>query len=156
MKTMTMRFGTVADKPTPAAYTLNHRARRIQCLRAELKSLRKQYRAAGEVEKAGLADICALLKKELLTLRRVEGHRRRRRERARKRAAFLANPFKLTKQLLGQKRTGRLTCSRDAINDHLKCTYSDPRRDQPLGPFSGMITPPEPTADFDQKEPCLS
>lgn len=47
--------------------------------------------------------------------------------------AFLANPFKLTKQLLGQKRTGRLTCTRDAINDHLKHTYSDCRMEQPLG-----------------------
>ncbi|KAK1879795.1 Serine protease HtrA-like [Dissostichus eleginoides] len=53
----------------------------------------------------------------LRNLRRAENHRKRRRERARRRAAFLANPFKLTKQLLGQKRVGRLTCSRDDIND---------------------------------------
>lgn len=73
-----------------------------------------------QVKRAGLADLRAILRKQFLTLWRAEVHRRRRKERARKRAAFLANPFKLTKQLLGQKSAGRHTCSKDAINDHLK------------------------------------
>lgn len=103
------RFGTEAAKPAPLAYAPNDRARKIQRLREELKSLKRQYKTAGEVEKAGLADLRAILRKEFLTLRRAESHRRRQRERARKRAAFLANPFKLTKQLLSQKRIGRLT-----------------------------------------------
>lgn len=63
----------MAHKPAPAAYASNHGARRIQCLRAELKSLRKQYRTDGEVEKAGLADLCAIPRKDLRTLRRAEG-----------------------------------------------------------------------------------
>ncbi len=87
-----------------------------------------------------------------MTLRRAEFYRK---ERAGKRGAFLANPFKLTKQLLGQKRAGRLTCSKDAINDHLKTTYSDSIREQPLGPCDALITPPEPSSDFDLKEPHL-
>lgn len=119
----TERFGTEAPKPTPSAFATNHRARQIQSLRKELKLLKRQYKTAGEVERAGLADLRAILMTQLLTLRRAEFHRRRRKERARKRTAFLANPFKLTKQLLGQKRSGRLTCSKDAINDHLKATY---------------------------------
>ena len=114
------RFGTEAPKATPSAYAPNHRARKIQSLRKELKLLKRQYKTAGEIERAGLADLRAILRKQLLTLRRAEFHRRRRKERARKRTAFLANPFKLTKQLLGQKRTGRLTCSKDVINNHLK------------------------------------
>lgn len=55
-------------------------------------------------------------------------HRKRRKEGARKRASFLANPFKLTKQLLGQKRTGGLTCSKEVMNNHLKATYSENNR----------------------------
>lgn len=149
------RFGTEAPKPAPLEFVPSHRARKIQCLREELRLLKRQYKVAGEVERAGLADIRAILRKQLLTLRRAEFHRRRRKERARKRAAFLANPFKLTKQLLGQKRAGRLTCSKDALNDHLKATYSDSSREQPLGPCDMLITPAEPSADFDLKEPCL-
>ncbi len=149
------RFGTEVAKPAPSAYAPSHRARKITCLREELRLLKRQYKSAGEVERAGLADLRAILRKQLFTLRRAEFHRRRRKERARKRAAFLANPFKLTKQLLGQKRAGRLTCCKDAINDHLKATYSDSIREQPLGPCDALITPPEPASDFDLKEPRL-
>jgi len=67
----------------------------------------------------------------------------------------LPNPFKLTKQLLGQKRAGRLTCSKDVINDHLMATYSDSIREQTLGPCNALITQPEPASDFDLKEPRL-
>ena len=65
----------------------------------------------------------AILRKQLLSLRRAEFCRR----------GFLANPFKLTKQLLGQKRAGRLTCLKDVMNNYLKATYSDPVREQLLG-----------------------
>nr|BAC82600.1 reverse transcriptase [Danio rerio] len=150
------RFGTVIPKPTPSTYTPSHRVKEIKRLRKELKLLKRQYKAAGEVERAGLEDLRGILRKQLVNLCRAEYHRKRRRERARKRAAFLANPFKLTKQLLGQKRTGKLTCSKEAINNHLKATYSDPYKEQPLGPCGALLTPPEPTSEFNMKEPCRS
>ncbi|RXN04375.1 reverse transcriptase [Labeo rohita] len=150
------RFGTVTSKPTPLAYTQSHRVRKIKYLREELKLLKRQYKAAGEEERVGLVDLRGILRKQLLTLCRAESHRRRRKERARKRAAFLANPFKLTKQLLGHKRTGQLTCSKDAINNHLKATYSDPNRERLLGPCDALLIPPEPTSEFNLKEPCQS
>lgn len=79
------------------------------------------------------------------------------RERVSRQTAFLANPFKLSKQLLGQKRSGHFTCSRDTINNHLRCTYNDPnKRNQPLGQCKALITPPEPTSDFNLKELSLS
>ncbi len=49
----------------------------------------------------------------------------------------------------------QLTCSKEAINDHLKATYSDSIREQPLGSCDALITPPEPSSDFDLKEPRL-
>jgi len=49
----------------------------------------------------GGADLRSILCKKLMTLRRAEGHKRQRKERARKGTAFLANPFGVTKQLLG-------------------------------------------------------
>ncbi|KAJ8010015.1 hypothetical protein DPEC_G00070580 [Dallia pectoralis] len=79
-------------------------------------------------------------------------HRRRRRERARKRAAFIANPFKFTKDLLGQKRSGQLACSQEEIEHHLKETYSDPLREQELGECSTLINPPGPSVQFNMAE----
>lgn len=42
------------------------------------------------------------------------------------------------------------------MNNHLKATYIDPGREQPLGPCDALTTPPEPTVDFNVKEPRLS
>lgn len=149
------RFRTEEPKPRQSAYARNHRARKIQHLREELKLLKRQYMTAGEVERAGLADLRAILRKQLLTLQRAEFHRRRQKETARKRASFLANPFKLTEQFFGQKRSARLTCSKETINNHLKTTYSEPSREQPLGPCNALTTPPEPSSDFNLKKPGL-
>ncbi|GAA6088617.1 uncharacterized protein LOC109140547 [Tachysurus ichikawai] len=77
---------------------------KIHNIRVELKTLKKQYKAAGKEERGPLEELRCILRKKLLTLRRAEQHRRRRRERARRRAAFIRNPFEFTKQLLGQKK----------------------------------------------------
>lgn len=37
------RFGNEVPKRAPSAYTISHRARRIQRLREELKLLKRQY-----------------------------------------------------------------------------------------------------------------
>lgn len=75
--------------------------------------------------KPGLAElhVWGILRMKLLT--RAEWHRRQAKERAKRRAAFRANPFGLTKQLLGQKRSGHLTCSKEEVDSYLHDTYSD-------------------------------
>ncbi|KAJ8333923.1 hypothetical protein SKAU_G00412420 [Synaphobranchus kaupii] len=76
-------------------------------------------------------------------------------ERVGKHATFIANPFGFTKQLLGQKCSGHLECSKEEIDHHLRNTYSDNEREQDLGNYRALITPPEPTSEFNDKEPTL-
>lgn len=91
------RFGLEEKRTAKLPYTMNNRASKIHQLRQELKSLRRQYKEAREEERGPLEELCSIIRKKLTTLRRAEWHRRRRKERARKRAAFLANPFGVTK-----------------------------------------------------------
>lgn len=49
-----------------------------------------------------------------------------------------------------------MTCSSDEINNHIKCSYSDPKKDQPLESCKALINPPEPVLRFDLKEPSLT
>lgn len=128
---------------------------KISQLRKELRLLGRQFKQAREEEKAGLAELRNILRKKLTTLRRAEWHRRRGRERARKRAAFILNPFGFTKKILGQKRNGHLACTEDEVNKYLSATYSDSAREEELGPCRTLITPPEPTSAFNTKEPTL-
>ncbi|XP_067284127.1 uncharacterized protein [Pseudorasbora parva] len=147
------RFGLEEKKVVNLPYTMNNRAHKIHQLRQELKSLRRKFKEAREEERGPLAELRVILRKKLMTLRRAEWHRRRRKERARKRAAFIANPFGFTKQLLGKKRSGRLTCSKVEIDRHLRDTFCDRSREQDLGHCQHLIDPPAPTLDFDRKEP---
>ncbi|XP_031418446.1 uncharacterized protein LOC105897391 [Clupea harengus] len=146
------RFGEEEKKSSGTSYSKNQRAVRIHNIRQEMKALKSQYKAAGQKERIGLAQLMCILRKNIRVLRRAEWHRRRRRERALKRAAFIANPFKFTKDLLGQKRSGKLASSQEDIDQHLKQTYSDPAREQELGECNNLIEPPEPEVQFDPSE----
>ncbi|XP_049336392.1 uncharacterized protein LOC125802421 [Astyanax mexicanus] len=150
------RFGQVdKGKSKSTSYTMSRRATRIHHLRQELRTLKKQYKAAAEEEKKPLLELKNILRKKLMTLRRAEWHRRRAKERARKRAAFIANPFGFTKQLLGDKRSGQLECSIEQVNHFLQDTVSDPQRDLELEPNKALIRPDLPTMEFNLKEPSL-
>jgi hypothetical protein len=147
------RFGAEEKRSTPTTYSMNHRAAKIHKIRQELKSLKKRYKEASEEQRPPLEELRAVLRKRLMTLRRAEWHRRRRKERSRKRASFIANPFGFTKQLLGQKRDGKLLCSKEEIDQHLHSTYSDPLREEELGQCNILVDPPPPTKEFDSREP---
>ncbi|XP_061772124.1 uncharacterized protein LOC133562186 [Nerophis ophidion] len=147
------RFGLEEKRAAKPPYIMNNRASKIHQLRQELKCLRQQFKVAREEDRGPLAELRCIICKKLITFRRAEWHRRRRKERSRRRAAFLANPFGVTKQLLGQKRSGRLACSKAEVDHHLKQIYSDGCREQDLGPCRSLINPPTPTLDFDGKEP---
>lgn len=56
-----------------------------------------QDKKAREEEKVGLADLRHIFRKKLTSLRQAEWHRKRGKERARKRVAFISNPFVFTK-----------------------------------------------------------
>ncbi|GAA6093734.1 uncharacterized protein LOC111230470 [Tachysurus ichikawai] len=109
------RFGVEEGRGVKKPYTKKQRAVKIHNIRVELKTLKKQYKAAGKEERGPLEELRCILRKKLLTLRRAEQHRRRQRERARRRAAFIRNPFEFTKQFLGQKKGGRLVSLKEEI-----------------------------------------
>ncbi|XP_075313231.1 uncharacterized protein LOC142373743 [Odontesthes bonariensis] len=149
----TERFGTVEKRAAANPYSKNRRAEKISQLRRELRDLKSQFKRASEDLKPGLAEIRCVLRKKLLTLRRAEWHRKRAKERAKRRAAFLANPFGFTKQLLGQKRSGHLTCAKEEVDSYLHETHSDAVREEDLGECRDLIKPPEPACELNTKAP---
>lgn len=81
-------FGQEEKRTTKPLYTKNNRANKIQQLRQELKSLRQQFKAASEKERGPLTELRSIIRKRLMTSRRAEWHRNRRKERTRRQAAF--------------------------------------------------------------------
>ena len=146
------KFGLV-DRCERKAHTNNRRTERIKQLRQELRSLKKRFKKASSEERQPLAELREIVRKKLMTIRRAEGHRRRRKERARKRTAFITNPFGFAKNLLGDKRNGQLNCTANTVNAFLHDTLKDPEREENLGHNEQMIQPESPTTDFNMKEP---
>lgn len=142
------RFGVEEGKPIRPNYSMNTRAERICSLRQKLRTLTNQHKAASEDDRPPLAELRNITRKRLLTLRRAEWHRRQRRERASKRTAFIADPFGFTKQLLGQRRSGRLDCLKEEVDQFLRSNLSDSEREQELGPLRTLLDTPAPTVDF--------
>lgn len=133
----------------------NRREQKITQLRQELRKLRSQYRKASEVDKAALAELRSVVRGRLTTLRCAEWHWRRGREKARKCSAFILNAFVFTKKLLGQKRSGHLSCPEEEVNLFLSNTYRDRMRERDLGHCDTLISPPQPSSSFNIKEPTL-
>lgn len=150
------RFGVEQKQGASNSAKPNRREVKISQLRLELKSLRHQFKVAKEEDRPALAELTNITRKKLITLRKAEWHRRKGKERARKRSAFIGNPFGFTKKLLGQKRSGHLACPVEAINQHLNATFSDASRDQELGPCKALVPPPEPVFQFNSAEPTVS
>lgn len=107
-----------------------------------------QFRAASEEERG-------VLRRKLITLGRAEWYRRTGKKRDKKRKAFITSPFSFTKQLLGQKNSGNLTCPVEQINHHLNIIFSDPLREKELGPCESLIKLPEPVVQLQTAEPSL-
>lgn len=87
-----------------------------------------------------------------MTLRRAEWHRTQGKERVRKLAAFISNPFNFTKKLLGDKRSGNLKCPTKEVDSFLHDTLSDPERDLELEPHMALKNPKPPAVEFSMRE----
>ena len=127
------RFGCVEPRQPRRPYTANCRVNKMKDLKKEIRSLKKFYRRASIEERQPLKELRGILRGELKTLRQAEWHKRRRKERSRKRANFLSNPFGFARTLLGEKRNGNLEASEEEINSYLRDTMSDPAKEQDMG-----------------------
>ena len=139
-----------SPKPPPVP---NRRLCEIKKIRAELRSLRKRYKRSSDAEKKGISQLREQIRSRLKTLTNAERLRRKRREKAKKRTAFISNPYKFTNNLLSDEKSGKLESSQDEVEHYLRETHSDPHRSEPLGEC-GRIQPAEdPVIPLDMKEP---
>ena len=142
-------------RETQAKPVDNRRQRTIAQLRGDIRRLTSRFKEASPEERPAMAELRKHLRELVALLRRAENTRKNRKEWARKRANFTANPFQFTKKLLGDKRSGRLDCPRQEVEEHLRNTHSDDNRDLDLGDPITLLSLGPPTSVFDDAEPKL-
>lgn len=147
------RFGYAESKQIAKPNTTNRREKKIKELRKELRSLKKAYRKANREDRQPLEELRAILREKLKNTRRAEWHRRKGKERTRKRASFLSNPFGFAKKLLGENRNGQLEASAEEINTFLRESMKDPLKEQDLYKNDSLIIQKPPTSPFDISMP---
>ncbi|KAJ8341252.1 hypothetical protein SKAU_G00335430 [Synaphobranchus kaupii] len=150
------RFGVVAERRRAAPKQKGRREREIEQLVWRRRQLRKQWRKASQEEKEGLKPLWEEVRKSLSNLRRAERIRQRRRRKEKERSNFFKNPFKHAKQLLEDKRSGKLEITKSELEKHIREQYSDPAKAIPLGSPGYVPRPAPPVIPFNTAPPKLS
>jgi hypothetical protein len=126
-------------------------------VRKEKKDLRKRWRQARPNEKEGLTKLYEECKKKCRNMQRNIRRSERRRESERTREQFLKNHYAATKNMFTESKSGKLSCSKEELGNHLSETYSDQQREGTLPYMRGLKYPTAPgikfqLGDFREKE----
>ena len=92
------------------------------------------------------------VKKKHRQLMRDERRAVRKKERKRSRKEFMQDPYKFAKKLFDEKKGGKLDCSKEDLETHLKDTYTDPKRHIKLPPIDGLKRPTAPGKKFNMDD----
>ena len=150
------RFGEVSNKQRTAPREKGRREKEIGQLVQRRRQLRKNWRKATQAEKEGLKALWGEVRQRLALLRRAERIRKRRNRKEKERANFFKDPFKHARQLLEEKKSGKLEITNEQLEQHVRKQYSDPARNVPLGTPGYVPRPTPPTSKFNIMPPKLS
>ncbi|KAL6455729.1 hypothetical protein MHYP_G00355800 [Metynnis hypsauchen] len=150
------RFGELVPRQRTTLGKKTRREKEILQLVQRRRQLHKNWRKATQAEKEGLKALWEEVRKRLAGLRRAERIRKRNRRKEKERASFFKDPFKHARQLLEERKTGKLEITREQLEQHVREQYSDPQRSVPLGTPGHVPQPAQPTAEFNTKPPKIS
>ena len=139
------RFEMLTIKRHNAPRGKGRREAEIDALVQSQRQLRKRWRKATEEERVGLQVLWKEVRQKLACKRRAERIRKRRKRKEKERASFIRNPFRHARQLLEEKKSGKLEATKEEIEQYIRDQYSDPARNVPLG-SPGYVPPPSPPA----------
>ena len=122
--------------------------KKMETIRKEKRRLMKLWKQAPPEEKEGLKALHEELKKQSRETQRRVRRMQRRKESKRNREQFIKNPYEATKKLFTEARSGSLKCTKEDLDAHVKQTYSDPKRAEPMPYIEGLKYPTEPGFDF--------
>ena len=122
--------------------------KKMETIRKEKSRVLKLWKQAAPEEKEGFKTLHEELKKQSRETQRRIRRMKRRKESKRNREQFIKNPYEATKKLFTEARSGRLKCSKEDFDAHVKQTYSDPRREEPMPYMEGLKYPTAPGFDF--------
>lgn len=123
----------------------NRRQAVLARLRGEKRLLRRQWKKAGEFERAGLAALWKDVGKRISDLSRAENTRRKKYEKRKARQNFFRDPYQYGRSLLEPPKSGTLQAGREMLEEHLRSVYSSGLSNVPLVERDDIPVVPLPT-----------
>lgn len=148
------RFG-LEKEPSPTEKRKggpSRKERKIAAIRKDKKKLKTRWDNAPPEEREGLKTLYEDAKKRHRQILRDQRKLERKKERTKCRREFIQDPYKYTKGLFTESKSGRLECTREELEEHLKDTYSDKTKEAELPDMKGFRRPTAPGAQFDMSD----
>ena len=137
----------------------SRREERIRSVVLEKRELRKNIRQAQcSIMRDGYKALLDELDMKHKRLRRAEKRRKKQKVIREAKAGFKKDPFKAVKRIIQPAPVGKLKCTTEELNQHLRITYGDNSRGVDLGDISGLPTRAEvpeipcPSSNITRKE----
>ena len=148
------RFGEVDTKKKQMSKP-SRRQTKGQKLREQIKSLKNAWKEASEEEKDGISELQSRSIRELRLLKRAESIRKRRKKHKENTDSFYKQPYTFARKVLDPEVKGDLENSKEEVEEYLRKTHSDKRRDEDLGDVQGLYEYPQPEHEYDTSPPTL-
>ena len=155
-RTCAEKFGMEPTKTERPPKQANRRQVEKGRLRQQQRHLKKRLKTSLENEKPGILSLLNDIRKKIQTLARAEYERTKRKRRRAQVSAFYRNPYTFTRKILQGKKSGSLDVPKEELEAHLRQTYSDPGRAEPLPHIQGVPRPSQPGVPLDLEEPRLA
>ena len=148
------RFGEVEAKKKQGGKP-SRRQTKGQKLRREINALKTAWNEAPEQEKDAINSLQKERVKELRLLKRAESIRARRKKQKFNTESFCKQPYSFARKVLDPEVKGNLSSTKEEVEEFLKKTHSDSRREEELGEIEGLYVYPEPQFEYQSSPPSL-
>lgn len=131
----------------------SRRQQEIDRIVRERRSLRKPLKKTWEEERKGLEALQGKTRNRLALLRRAEWLRKQHKKKERTSTAFYNDPYKFTSSFFSKEKTGTLKVLITDLEEHLRKTYSDSQRHEPISIPKDMPPIQQPEQQMDKRLP---
>ena len=122
-------------------------------IREEINKLKTAFNEAPPEEKEGIKELQQEKLTSLRRLKRAESVRKSRRRKKKNIGEFLSQPYAYARKLLTPTVEGTLEDSKEKVEEHLKQTHSDSKREDNLPALEELVDFAEPTVSLKMEPP---
>ena len=150
------RFGLKESTTKTTQNGPSRRQRKCSMLRREIKTLKKAVEEAPIEEKNAIKQLHNEKLRSLRLAKRAESMRKHRKRFSKNCNDFLTQPYDFARKVIAPKPKGKLSSSKEDVEEHLKKAHSDPHKEVHREPQDDLYEYKEPEVEFNNDPPSFN